>query len=321
MDDGTPCAGGTCQSGACELTTSILPCTEQGIRNAVAAGGGPYTFDCDGPQTVVTEAPIVIDKDLILDGEGNLTVDGSDGFAVFVSAATTELRGFVVTGGDLYGVWAAEGAMTLTDSTVSGSRGTGLWALGATVTIANSTVSGNANCGIESAGGAMTIVNSTVSGHANCGIRLQERCGGLGECSSATLALISSTVSGHTAGDFGHQIFVHSSGFQPPNVAAIAHSLVDGACAGHIISDGYNVESPDSTCSFDQATDQVDVSADGLKLGPLRDNGGLTMTHALLPGSVAIDLIPADACGVDEDQRGEPRPGGTRCDVGAFEVQ
>jgi hypothetical protein len=45
------------------------------------------------------------------------------------------------------------------------------------------------------------------------------------------------------------------------------------------------------------------------------------MTHALLPGSVAIDVIPADTCDVDEDQRGEPRPGGAMCDVGAFEVQ
>jgi hypothetical protein len=47
------------------------------------------------------------------------------------------------------------------------------------------------------------------------------------------------------------------------------------------------------------------------------------MTHALLPGSVAIDVIPADTCDVTEDQRGQPRPesGGTMCDVGAFEVQ
>jgi hypothetical protein len=40
MPDETPCAGGVCRSGACELRTSVLPCTEQGIRNAVAAGGG-----------------------------------------------------------------------------------------------------------------------------------------------------------------------------------------------------------------------------------------------------------------------------------------
>ena len=78
---------------------------------------------------------------------------------------------------------------------------------------------------------------------------------------------------------------------------------------------------PGNTCRFDQEGDQVRVTEEDLKLGPLQDNGGPTMTHALLSGSVAIDVIPADMCEVDEDQRGEPRPGGTMCDVGAFEVQ
>ena len=53
------------------------------------------------------------------------------------------------------------------------------------------------------------------------------------------------------------------------------------------------------------------------------------MTHALLPGSVAIDWIPeadcvdADGAPLTTDQRGEPRPepSGTMCDVGAFELQ
>jgi hypothetical protein len=52
------------------------------------------------------------------------------------------------------------------------------------------------------------------------------------------------------------------------------------------------------------------------------------MTHkpgdgGLGEGSVAIDAIPGDACEVDTDQRGEPRPeaGGTMCDVGSLEVQ
>jgi hypothetical protein len=62
-----------------------------------------------------------------------------------------------------------------------------------------------------------------------------------------------------------------------------------------------------------------------LDLGPLADNGGPTQTHALLPGSVAIDVIPADDCVDTEgeplttDQRGFPRD--SMCDVGAFEVQ
>ena len=39
--DGTPCTGGACQGGACELAGSVLPCVEQAIRNAVAAGVVP----------------------------------------------------------------------------------------------------------------------------------------------------------------------------------------------------------------------------------------------------------------------------------------
>jgi len=45
------------------------------------------------------------------------------------------------------------------------------------------------------------------------------------------------------------------------------------------------------------------------------------------PGRVAISVIleaeclDADGEPLATDQRGEPRPGGTMCDVGAFEVQ
>ena len=53
-------------------------------------------------------------------------------------------------------------------------------------------------------------------------------------------------------------------------------------------------------------------------LGPLTNNGGPTLTMALLPGSPAIDagntsLAPAT------DQRGFPRPAGLAADIGAYE--
>ena len=60
-------------------------------------------------------------------------------------------------------------------------------------------------------------------------------------------------------------------------------------------------------------------------LGPLRDNGGPTWTHALLPGSPAIDA--GNAAGVvSTDQRGWARPadglgdGFVVPDIGAFEL-
>ena len=52
-----------------------FPCDEEGILDAIAFGGGPHFFACNGPTTVVTQAEIVIDNDVILDGEGNLTLE------------------------------------------------------------------------------------------------------------------------------------------------------------------------------------------------------------------------------------------------------
>ncbi|MGB5696264.1 MAG: choice-of-anchor Q domain-containing protein [Polyangiales bacterium] len=289
--DGTPCAGGTCQSGACELTGSVLPCTEQGIRNAIAAGGGPYSFDCAGPQRVVTQAEILIDNDVILDGEANLTVDGDEDHRVFVVAEgiTAELRGFTVTKGSVG-----------TKGGVGGEGG-----------------------GIYNSGGTLTLTNSTVSGNT-----AEFGGGGIYNYSSGTLTVTNSTVSGNTVFDSGGGIWNETGG-----TLTVTNTLVDDVCGGvTTVSGGHNIESPGDTCGFDQPTDQVNVSTEDLNLGPLADNGGPTMTHALLTEpapSVAIDWILAENC-VDADgqplttdQRGEPRPetGGTMCDIGAFEVQ
>src|SRR5207249_2316251 len=59
-------------------------------------------------------------------------------------------------------------------------------------------------------------------------------------------------------------------------------------------------------------------------LGPLQDNGGATFTHALLPGSPAIDAgDPSFTPPPDYDQRGSgySRIANGRVDIGAFEVQ
>ena len=78
------------------------------------------------------------------------------------------------------------------------------------------------------------------------------------------------------------------------------------------------------------------VTLDDLKIEQtLGNNGGLTQTLKLLPGSVAIDAVPRQACRITitdavssqpieitTDQRGDPRPGGSKnaCDVGAYEL-
>ena len=351
--DGTACGdeAGTCQQGSCKVA-----CTELGIRDAIAAGGGPYTFACADPTTIVTQEEIVIDSEVILDGEGLLTVDGNEEHGVFVLPGGTraELRGLTVTGGadvatgggifsegDLVlvnsevrdsaaaegggGIWSGGGAtLTLIDSTVSGNRaefGGGIRNTGAWGTLTNSTVSGNTGRqggGIHGDAAALTLTNSTVSGNsADSGSAIFYENGG-------DVMLSSSTVSGsiHVSGRTGGPISIVTTA-----------TLVDGMCSqggdGVIwTSNGYNIESPGDTCRFDhQTSDLLEITPDALKLGELADNGGPTETHALLPGSVAIDRIPEAQCldpdgaPLTTDQRGEPRPGGTMCDVGAFEVQ
>lgn len=75
----------------------------------------------------------------------------------------------------------------------------------------------------------------------------------------------------------------------------------------NIVQDGVGITEPSS-----QAGDAG--------LLPLADNGGPTRAHGLPCGSIAIDAGDCGLEGVTEDQRGQPRPGGTACDIGAFEV-
>ncbi|NNE17256.1 MAG: hypothetical protein HKN10_02155 [Myxococcales bacterium] len=133
------------------------------------------------------------------------------------------------------------------------------------------------------------------------------------------MTLTNSTVSGNTGG--------FSGGMENFGTMTLTNSLVSDDCRGDITSNGYNIESPGDTCGFDQLTDQANVGADDLKLGPLQDNEGPTETHALGEGSVAIDVIPevdcvdADSAPLTTDQRGVERPQGDACDVGAVEME
>ena len=62
------------------------------------------------------------------------------------------------------------------------------------------------------------------------------------------------------------------------------------------------------------------IHTDDPKLGPLADNGGLTMTHALLSGSSALNR-GTSAGAPSTDQRGVSRPQGSGYDMGAFELE
>jgi hypothetical protein len=96
-----------------------------------------------------------------------------------------------------------------------------------------------------------------------------------------------------------------------------------GDCAGVLLSQGYNLIQDTSGCTLTGTSDIVGLPP---LLGPLGDNGGPTPTHALLPGSPALDAGDPAGCRdsqgtlLTSDQRGEPRPQGNACDIGAFEA-
>ncbi len=102
----------------------------------------------------------------------------------------------------------------------------------------------------------------------------------------------------------------------------VADSTAGDNCAyknGVSITLGYNLDSGD-TCNFhDPTTDLINTPPN---LGPLQDNEGPTLTHALLGGSLAIDRGDNIDC-PKTDQRGAFRPAdggsGIICDMGAFE--
>jgi hypothetical protein len=82
---------------------------------------------------------------------------------------------------------------------------------------------------------------------------------------------------------------------------------------------GHNLIGNAVGCSGFVSSDLLNVNP---LLGPLQNNGGPTMTMALLPGSPAIAAgDPTNAPAYDQRGPGFPRLVNGQIDIGAFEVQ
>ena len=96
-------------------------------------------------------------------------------------------------------------------------------------------------------------------------------------------------------------------------------------CFGPIVSNGSNLLGRIDGCTITGATTgNITGGPKPVKpvkpgLAPLKDNGGPTKTHALMPGSPAINADMGTCPPPSADQRGLPRL--APCDIGAFEVQ
>ena len=94
----------------------------------------------------------------------------------------------------------------------------------------------------------------------------------------------------------------------------LAGNTPAGNCSGGVADGRYNLSS-DASCAFTNVGSLN--NADPL-LGLLTNNGGPTLTMALLSGSPAIDAGDTNTA-PPTDQRGVPRPVGTGADIGAYE--
>lgn len=291
-----------------------------------------------------------ISSDLTITGAGanTTTVNGGgiDRVIDIRGDSTVSISGLTVTGGvapDLGGLIIGAGGgistqgtlLTLTNVTVRGnsaqsstdpSLGGGISKNGQLI-LNNCTVSNNSASfggGISNyIGGPLTLNNSTVSDNSGGAIHTSNH--------GPTIYLNNSTLSGNYAQSWGGL-------YQQTGTVVMKNTILangGGNCyfagnspGGGLISLGHNL-STDVWClpvnivsanvsgGLDGPGDINDMSAG---LAPLFLNPpGSTETHALLPGSLAIDAVPLSSYTVCTDQRGVSRPQGSACDIGAFE--
>lgn len=162
--------------------------------------------------------------------------------------------------------------------------------------------------------GNLIVSNSTLSGNgATYG-------GGITNLDRGATVISDTTVSNNISFSGGG---IDNGGFDSSTVTAkntiIAgnDSLALGSedCSGAVTSLGYNLVGDGTGCPADGVGDILTIDP---LLSPLLDFGGSTETHALLPGSPAINAGTTD---LSIDQRGVPRPQGPADDIGAFEVE
>jgi len=117
---------------------------------------------------------------------------------------------------------------------------------------------------------------------------------------------------GGAGGPGGHG----GQGSGPSGAPGTSGSAGAGAVSGGVLVNSLFVaNSPPGSWS---GSHNLEMTGPDPNLGPLTNNGGPTLTMALLPGSPAIDAAD-NSYAPATDQRGVPRPVGPAADIGAFE--
>ncbi len=345
-DDGTAVPGNCPHASACRLRDAV---------DAAAAGDTiVFAAGLSGGVIRLASSSIAVDETMIIDGSalsspitlnGDTDNDGLGNVRIFyVNApsysAIVAIKGLrFEKGTSSYGggaIFNKYEALSISKSIFvdnSADDGGAIYNNGGTVTVTDSTFIGNSadNHGGAIAygpqlvknsvfiqnhagdtGGAIlyggTIANSTfVGNYANKG----------GALYGSTMTLINNTISGNIAlWGSGYGGGVYNSGGTLEFSNNIIANSTGGDCRffGTFITNDNNLIE-DGSCLASLSGDP--------KLAALKNNGGPTITLALIGGSPAIDAGKDSACAAapvgNIDQRGVARPVGAHCDIGAYE--
>jgi hypothetical protein len=266
------------RAGSVSVTSSTI--SGNSATGQRGDGGGIYTFS--GSVSVTSSA--ISGNSASDDGGGISTEFGS------VSVTSSTISGNSA-GDDGGGIFTYSGSVSVTSSTISGNsagdEGGGIFTYSGSVSVTSSTISGNSagddGGGIYTFSGSVSVTSSTISGNsagAHGGIYI-------GPISSESV-VFDSIVAGNSASifapDFQSQALVRT----------FLNSLLSDNTDSNVPQGGTNIV----------GTGALPVNA---MLGPLANNGGPTQTHALLPGSPAIDAVgsPGVAAGVLADSEAE----------------
>ena len=339
--------GGIASEGVLSVLNSTVSgnsATTNATTDIFGGGGGGIAAVAFGDSGSVIISNCVVSGNSCYGGAGGGGIF-ADGFVIVSSIVSSNTSdGFFGGGGIL------SGSGTVSNCTVSGNSATtsnssftffgggGITSFSrSALTISGSMLSGNSALlggGVFSYSiDTLTILNSTLSGNSAAlggGIFFS---GGSLAISYSTLWLNSASFSDDEWGIVESDgAAIYSANHPDPEFAtqvSIKNSIIGNSPLGN--SDFYNGgTNPFSVAGVNFDTDGScpgfnHVAVDDLKLGPLADNGGPTLTHALLPDSIAInaatDCTDWFSTAVTKDQRGVARPQGPACDVGAFEVQ
>jgi hypothetical protein len=309
----------------------------QAILDASPVVGDLIGFGSNVIGTIIlTNGQLAISKGLSITGPGapGITVSGNNASRVFdITGGPVYLFNLTIAngnagspgGGGIFSETAS--SLVLSNCTLSGNvtsdSGGGI-ANNGSVWAYNCTFSGNQGRnggGIYTYAGPVvlrhcTVVSNTATGRSDSaggGIFNYSPVAGTSNNLSGTL------IAGNTAATHDDVIGVFTSaGYNL--IGKIDYSTPASGGAAFVSTSGLtNNVNQDLVGSLAAPTNAM--------VGPLRDNGGQTFTHGLLPGSPAIDNGISD--GLLTDQRGAPRPfpfysltsaPGDGSDIGAFEL-